>query len=122
MDIEVGMHIRTKEDGYIDKVVKTGIDSFDKRKWVEAKHTITISSDIVKASHNIKDLLEVGDLIFIKSKLYENSIAQPIFIIDEKTIERIKQVYNVEEYEIDSILTHEQISQNQYVVGGKVRC
>ena len=96
MKLEVGMYVRTKHHG----ILKYG-DRF------------LFDDDILKASHNIIDLIEVGDYVngykVRKISVYED---------DEKFLEFVDDCYTeLLNREIKSIVTKEQFSQMQYKVG-----
>ena len=60
MKLEVGMYVRTKE-GEIGKVIPNGMIEFPK-DYAKIEYLI-IGGEITKASHNIIDLIEVGDYV-----------------------------------------------------------
>ena len=74
MELEVGMYVRTKfgiskiiEDGYVKVIISDGEETRDVDK--NGRHYPTQfrdyiwTSDVIKANHNIIDLIEVGDVI-----------------------------------------------------------
>ena len=89
MKLEVGMYVRTKHH----EILKYG-DRF------------LFDDDIFKASHNIIDLIEVGDYVNGFSVIHkENDMLKCGLLVQFK------------ENEIKSIVTKEQFEQMQYKVG-----
>ena len=62
MEIEVGEWVRTKR-GTIDKIIKIYAEDTDLKNVVRGKNGIYWKEKIVKHSKNIKDLIEVGDIV-----------------------------------------------------------
>ena len=64
MNLEVGMYVRTKRDG-IGKIISLSIGEEDECCFIELskRRTGIKEHNIVKASHNIIDLIEVGDYV-----------------------------------------------------------
>ena len=112
MKIEVGMYVRTIGDAYepskIGKIKEVDIVSFKEvcyRIDSCGKHILIPESFIKKASHNLIDLIEVGDIVngqFITdlNEIYEY----------DKISGKYRLIY------VDSILTHEQYEANCYKV------
>ena len=117
MKLEVGQFARLKS-GYICKIININYFREPSMKYgVEANYLNDImfigDDDVVKASYNIIDILEVGD--------YVNG--NPVCIIKEDEHNR-KWIYTDSNYkygyleeDIKSILTHEQMEQMAYKVG-----
>ena len=112
MKLEEGMYVRTN-DGYINKIKKLNQYNVlvDARDLFGEELNIP-NNEIIKASYNIIDILEVGD--------YVNG--NPVCIIKEDEHNR-KWIYTDSNYkygyleeDIKSILTHEQIEQMAYKV------
>ena len=112
MKLEEGMYVRTN-DGYINKIKKLNQYNVlvDARDLFGEELNIP-NNEIIKASYNIIDILEVGD--------YVNG--NPVCIIKEDEHNR-KCIYADSNYkygyleeDIKSILTHEQIEQMAYKV------
>lgn len=118
MKLEVGQFVRTK-DGYISqyKYYDTTNAYMEKLLCIPLSNgTFANIEDIVKASYNIIDILEVGD--------YVNG--DKIFNIDDCKGAMRLFYYDYEnpnddvghwEEEIKSVITHEQIEQMEYKVG-----
>ena len=116
MKLEVGQFARLKS-GYICKIININYFREPSMKYgVEANYLNDImfigDDDVVKASYNIIDILEVGD--------YVNG--NPVCIIKEDEHNR-KWIYTDSNYkygyleeDIKSILTHEQMEQMAYKV------
>lgn len=126
MKLEVGMYIRTNK-GEIAKIVADGpyFVNIDKLK----KDGITLRTlrkiDILKASSNIIDILEVGDVIklFMEDDIDEEdtNIFELIAInYNDNEIGVFNSDFQIEFFPIENlrgILTHEQMEQMEYKVG-----
>lgn len=120
MKLEVGMYFRAY--GKIDKVrniVRRSSLYEDSGIYGERYGKFIIGSkviDEVPHSHNIIDLIEVGDVIGyeIKTSLETSGVLKGITnISDEEMLEDIK---NNNDYVIKSIVTHEQFESMKYEV------
>ncbi len=110
MKLELGNYVRD-EKGNIGKIIN------QKNDLLEIDNGLitygTFHPEIIKASHNIMDLIEVGD--------YVNG--SPVCLIkkDEKDNTWIYTDSNYKvgilENEIETILTHEQFENNCYKIG-----
>lgn len=124
--IEIGEYVRTKNKGIkrIDEIDNnktvnkylyfTGIEDFEGKEYMRIKTT-----EIVKHSKQLIDLIEVKDLACFKNKL-QNSLENEemiIHIFDNDTLEEVKQAIEKGEIELLEILTHEQFEKNSYKVG-----
>ena len=115
MKLEVGMYVRTK-NGIIDKVI---IDYKGKCnspncncKHVSCQYNYYDEVDIINASHNIIDLIEVGDYVNGHKVL---NIEQYQIEVESSAIEN-ETWEEIEFYEIKSIVTKEQFEQMAYKV------
>ena len=114
MKIEVGMYVRYKRgvNEYItpperiDKVININADMLS----LGTKQTI-FETDIIKASHNIIDLIEVGDYVN-GSKVIDVNEKGEFVIVDSKDNTIFK-------YQVNSIVTKEQFNAMKYEVGVK---
>ena len=134
MKLEVGMYVRTKK-GEIDKILH--IDYADERRkkypthpsnkyWrdkmlLEHKGYRVTNQSIIKASHNIIDLIEVGDVIVDNSG---RKIEVNLIRIWNDVKEVICNDYNLDDSaitlhnsDIFKILTKEQFENNCYKMG-----
>ena len=131
MKLEVGMYVRTNK-GEIAKIVADNpyLVNIDKFK----KDGITLRTlrkiDIIKASHNIIDVLEVGDVVTFKNDedVYkincvpnEESACDCFYLVFNYAIQ-----YGLEDIEVsketmqntlESVITREQFEQIAYKVG-----
>ena len=115
MKLEVGMYVRTK-DGKIAKFIK--YDEEDKEELVTDYYeysTIWIK-DVIKASYNIIDLIEVGD--------YVNGQVVTEIIPENRKVEPSTMIYTGTNYyvglyneHIDTIVTKEQFESMSYKLG-----
>lgn len=120
--IEVNDYVRTKNKGIrkIDRIDNnktvnkylyfTGAEDFEGKEYGIIKTT-----EIVKHSKQLIDLIEVGDIVRIRTGLYSSFME---FIDNEECLlilkEQVKKFWTIEE-----ILTHEQFEANCYKVGGE---
>lgn len=125
MKLEVGQFVRTK-DGTIDKIIAIDLakprqekypNHPSKKHWRDKILLLKLgcwrtTQNIIKASHNIIDLISRFDLVnghLVICKMYE----------DEKDIPTIIKCvgdYYFKEEEIKSVITHEQMEQMAYKV------
>ena len=126
MEIEVGEWVRTKR-GTIDKIIKIYAEDTDLKNVVRGKNGIYWKEKIVKHSKNIKDLIEVGDIVecFVEEDVDgEDTIKYEVAAIDilDTNGNKINEIGICGEDGIEfiafenirSILTHEQYEQNCY--------
>lgn len=115
--LEPNMYIRTKW-GYICKIININDFREPTMKYgVEASYLKDImfigDDDISKASHNIIDLIEVGD--YVNGRLvYKNDEENYLYLIG---FDADGNFYEDSLKEIKSIVTHEQMEQMAYKVG-----
>ena len=113
MELEVGMYVRT-ETGQIGKI--TNFDGsmarVDTDKFITYKN---FNSEIIKASHNIIDLIEVGDYVngypIYEIIEYEDNTRAIVIGDDNKSI-----IWEESSQYIKSIVTKEQFEAMQYKV------
>ena len=116
--IEVGEYVRTK-DGRIDKVEIFSVGCV----WHcengmcidECNHIVTHLEEIVKHSKQLIDLIEIGDIVEIRTGLYSSF---KYFVENEDDLllleEKVKQFWKIK-----TILTKESYRSNCYQVGGE---
>ena len=109
--LEVGMYVRT-ETGKIGKI--TNFDGnmarIDTDKFITYKN---FHNEIIKASHNIIDLIEEGDYVngAVVVEIYKNKNGNVEYIdIGDLAI-------NINNKEIESIITKEQFKSMEYRLG-----
>ena len=114
--IEVGEYVRTK-DGRIDKVEIFSVGYV----WHcengmcidECNHIVTHLEEIVKHSKQLIDLIEIGDIVEIRTGLYSSF---KYFVENEDDLllleEKVKQFWKIK-----TILTKESYMANCYKVG-----
>ena len=109
MKLDVGMYVRT-EKGKIDKII--GFDGALILFLYDFVYGYIDENDIIKASHNIIDLIEVGDYVN-GLEVYETGI----FGHNGKTFCRlygnVAPFYNED---VKSIVTKEHFKDSEYVV------
>lgn len=115
MKLEVGMYVRTK-DGFIDEVIIEYQGYCNnpncKCKHVSCKYNYYDEQNIVKASHNIIDLIEVGDYVnglLVIDKYYD-------YANKEWRLNDRDGLICIEN-NIKSIVTKEQFSSMEYRLG-----
>lgn len=118
MKLEVGMYVRTK-DGYINKIKKVnqfnvlvyGRDLFGEELNIP-------NNEITKASYNIIDILEVGDILVDDT----NRKLEILLIDNELMVRNAGLIYDnnyylpIKSIAIKSAITHEQMEQMAYKV------
>lgn len=125
MDLEVGMYIRTKKGiAKIKKIFSNGNEPYFEAKYetdtyLEIYYDSQYVSkyDVLKASYNIIDILEVGDYVngFEVLRIDKECNLYP------KTL-KCQYPNNIDYFDmfdedIKSVVTHEQIEQMAYKVG-----
>lgn len=114
MDVEEGMYVRTK-DGLIDKVIIDYKGSCNNPncncKHVSCEHNYYDEENIIKASDNIIDLIEIGDYVNGKEVL---NISE--FKDGSRYIEFDEGRYLCKNYQIESIVTKEMFDSVKYEV------
>ena len=117
MKLEVGMYIRTK-DGIIARIKE--IDNNERlylnQKSIytdDYKHDLIIDYEVIKASYNIIDILEVGD--YVNGYLVLNVLD----FNDNTRILSLERIYDnkITEEDIKSIVTKEMYSSVKYRLG-----
>ncbi len=121
MKLEVGMYVRFKDKRgieYIRKIVNIPEDNRYASLYLdkEANYSYGLSpKNVIKASYNIIDLIEVGD--------YVNGLpvtkTSEYFSTHEKYIELYGTCSNWENEDIKSIVTKEQFESMEYRIGDK---
>ena len=125
MKLDVGMYVRT-DTGKIGKIVNTekGIGSLLYVLDVDLPNYAHIKQEFIKASHDIIDLIEVGDYVngYKISGVYDDD-----GVVNEYNLKHKKclgkniydedyQEYLIYEEEIENIVTKEQMEAMQYKV------
>ena len=110
MKLEVGMYVRTN-DGYINKIKKVNQYNVlvDARDLFGEELNIP-NNEIIKASHNIIDLIEVGDIVITPL----GEIIQPY----GGNIDELKDYWKITNNPIKSIVTKEQFESIKYSLEG----
>ncbi len=141
MKLEVGMYVRTKRKGIvkIDEIIDNGVITYEDdlgREWDEETGRKVIryidkdgwnsgldEKEILKASYNIIDLIEVGDILEINEEkyevIYDESYEKLGILIPsrkELSIRHSALEYVFKKYEV-AIVTKEQFKQTEYKVG-----
>lgn len=125
MKLEVGQFVRTK-DGYISQYKYYDTTNMGKLLCIPLSNgTFANIEDIVKASYNIIDILECGDIIklFMEDDIDEEdtNIFELIAInYNDNEIGVFNSDFQIEFFPIENlrgILTHEQMEQMAYKVG-----
>lgn len=118
MKLEVGMCVRTKNGAItkIEQIVDDEIHFNIKPIFSDGEqfgYNWVYIKDVIKSSHNIIDLIEVGD--------YVNGLLVARICEDNETKKKFINLYGSvsewEEEDIKSIVTKEQFEQMQYKVG-----
>ena len=119
MELSVGMYVRVKDLANICHIGKIyNINDFREPSMkycidIQASDFVFVSEEmIVKASHNIKELIEDDDLI--KFKIYGELFICKVY--NKSLINYDGEVFDLEELDIVSILTKEQYESMSYKV------
>ncbi len=129
MKLEVGMYVRFKDKRgieYIRKIVEIPEDNRYASLYLdkEANYSRGLSpKNVIKASYNIIDILEVGDYVngsevldFENKYIEEDDIFVPIGVITENCYLDYTDSWILEK-DIKTIIPHEQMKQIGYKVG-----
>ena len=116
MKLEVGMYVRTK-DGIIARIKE--IDNNERlylnQKSIytdDYKHDLIIDYEVIKASYDIIDILEIGD--YVNGYYVEDVLKTFVNVAVGSNYFQSPTIY---EKDIKSIVTHEQMEQMAYKVG-----
>ena len=116
MKLEVGMYVRTKY-GYLARITEVNdnsiyCDNAITRDWGEEFYLLYSDQfkEIVKASHDITDLIEIGD--------YVNGHKVEQIWEDNQRFGGCDYMFNIDADDIKSIVTKEQFESMTYKVGG----
>ena len=127
MKLEVGMYVRLENDvediviiNKIANVFETTILTENDGSNYQGEYT---KENVVKASYNIIDILEVGDYVngsevldFENKYIEEKDTFVPIGVVTENCYLEYTDSWIIEK-NIKSVITHEQIEQMAYKVG-----
>ena len=116
--IEVGEYVRTK-DGRIDKVEIFSVGCVwhcENGMCIDGcNHIVTHLEEIIKHSKQLIDLIEIGDIVEIRTGLHSSF---KYFVENEDDLllleEKVKQFWKIK-----TILTKESYMTNCYQVGGE---
>ena len=117
MEIKEGMYVRTKQ-GKIGKIIDINLGQEEKRYILDSSSVyIYCEEDISKASHNIIDLIEVGDYVNGNRVDFTNSNNKLSY--EDKCIGFYDGNGDITLFEKDikSIVTKEQFESMSYKVG-----
>ena len=121
MKLEVGMYARLQNDAEniviinkIANVFETTILTENDGSIYQGEYT---KENVIKASYNIIDILELGDIISFYEDIDNYKKQYVIGIPDLITLDEIKDKITNDNIRLVSILTHEQMEQKAYKVG-----
>ena len=124
MKLEVGMYVRTKS-GMIAKIIDkrdvSGSLHREERVFIldNGNRLALHSQKVVKASHNIIDLIEVGDYVNAYEVTSIQEVEEPYYpkrlLFVEEPQDYVLQCFNNED--IKTIVTKEQFESMSYKVG-----
>ena len=118
MKLEVGMYVRYEIFDGIHKITKINkIDEYVPQSGqLYLKTDMCVKSNVIKASHNIIDLIEVGDYVngykVYEIIEYEDNTRAIVIADDNKSI-----IWEESSQYIKSIVTKEQFESMSYKVG-----
>lgn len=107
--LEIGMYVRTKQ-GKIYKIINN--DYLQSTIFRQTNEEIDEPYKVLKASHNIIDLIEVGDVITYKTDIGSIRVQD---VHNSVVMAMIKN----KEIEVLSIVTREQFKAMEYRLGDK---
>lgn len=122
MKLEIGQFARLKSGysdelgiGKIDFVANCGVATIDFKN----KKIGVFTEDIIKASYNIIDLIELGDILVddTNRKLEVLSIDNELMVRNTGLIYDNNYYLPIKSIAIKSVITHEQMEQMAYKVG-----
>lgn len=121
MKLEVGMYARLQNDAEniviinkIANVFETTILTENDGSIYQGEYT---KENVIKASYNIIDILEVGDIISFYEDIDNYKKQYVIGIPDLITLDKIKDKITNDNIRLVNILTKEQMEQRAYKVG-----
>lgn len=121
MKLEVGMYVRLQNDAEniviinrIANVFETTILTENDGSIYQGEYT---KENVIKASYNIIDILEVGDIISFYEDIDNYKKQYVIGIPDLITLDKIKDKITNDNIRLVNILTKEQMEQRAYKVG-----
>lgn len=116
LELRENMYVRTK-DGYISQYKYYDTTNIGKLLCIPLSNgTFANIEDIVKASYNIIDLIEVGDIISFYEDIDNYKKQYVIGIPDLITLDEIKDKITNDNIRLVSILTKEEMEQMAYKV------
>lgn len=147
MKLEVGMYVRTK-DGNIFKIIGGNVDNWEididyskleqtEEYWLELyrynnNYSFFDNKNVLKASHNIIDLIEVEDYVngYYVSEIWK--IGEMTHYVDEKTIQRKEKqitiqapsyggIIHLHNEDIKTVVTKEQFESMEYKAESEVK-
>lgn len=121
MDLEAGMYVRLENDvediviiNRIANVFETTILTENDGSIYQGEYT---KENVIKASYNIINILEEGDIISFYEDIDNYKKQYVIGIPDLITLDKIKDKITNDNIRLVSILTKEQMEQMAYKVG-----
>lgn len=127
MKLEVGMYVRFNYHRVtvpiqISKIKEKHYEDIERYHYYLTDNGLVISeAQILKASHNIIDLIEVGDIISYEYPTGLGMISYENVTILPELLNTLQNGENNHEYKIKSIVTHEQFSAMEYKVESEVK-
>lgn len=120
MKLEVGMYVRYKNFTNISQIAKiTNISYSDNKDYTDYcqfdNNDGTLEEFIEKASYNIMDLIEVGDVI-----KYTHPCREKTFLWELESdgiLEQVKLIIKEKNINLKEVLTKEQFEKESYKVG-----
>lgn len=108
MELKVGMYVRTKWgiNKINEYVPQTG--------QLYLKTNVCVKENVIKASHNIIDLIEVGDIVEVEEFSGKNEIKTYNGIL---SFQQKGFIFRLDRLRIKSIVTKEQFESMSYKVG-----
>lgn len=115
MELKEGMYVRVKEQDNTLIVKVTEIDKLDNEGFKADNNMYYLIYDIIRASENIIDLIQIGDYVNGK-RVYNISIVDGLKYLDIDVEDYSSDLSFINADQITSIVTKEQFNSMQYEV------
>lgn len=118
MKLEVGMFVKYKRgaiNGYVPPRIARIVDCSDDLLIKIDNGQCILRDDVIKASHSLIDLIEVGDYVNGK-RVYNISIVDGLKYLDVEVEDYLSDMPFINADQITSVVTKEQFESVKYIV------
>ena len=118
MKLEVGMFVKYKRgaiNGYVPSRIARIVDCSDDLLIKIDNGQCILRDDVIKASHSLIDLIEVGDYVNGK-RVYNISIVDGLKYLDVEVEDYLSDMPFINADQITSVVTKEQFESVKYIV------